>query len=110
MDRRVSIPFAESNTNAQVVHGSPMKMPGPGPTETTLGKRHRDSGSSVVSSLIDAAEAGSPNANASTYSAGHPVVAACLFYNGSEEEGRANFKEFYDLGQGHSLCHRAALI
>ncbi|KAJ2913687.1 hypothetical protein MD484_g6727, partial [Candolleomyces efflorescens] len=29
---------------------------------------------------------------------GHPVVAACLFYNGSEEEGRINFKEFYDLG------------
>ncbi|TEB33206.1 FAD-binding domain-containing protein, partial [Coprinellus micaceus] len=30
--------------------------------------------------------------------AGAPVVAVFLFYNGSEDEGRANFKGFFDIG------------
>lgn len=30
---------------------------------------------------------------------GHPVLAVTLFYNGSEDEGRANFKNILDLGQ-----------
>ncbi|KAI0794045.1 FAD-binding domain-containing protein [Fomes fomentarius] len=29
---------------------------------------------------------------------GNPFIAVFFFYNGSEEEGRANFKEFLDLG------------
>lgn len=29
---------------------------------------------------------------------GFPAVGVVLFYNGSEEEGRANFKEYYDIG------------
>ena len=48
--------------------------------------------------------------NILTHFAGHPVVAACLFYNGSEEEGRINFKEFYDLGQAHYPCPRWPLF
>ena len=27
-----------------------------------------------------------------------PVIALLLFYNGSEQEARMNFKHFYDLG------------
>ncbi|KAF6749617.1 FAD binding domain-containing protein [Ephemerocybe angulata] len=29
---------------------------------------------------------------------GKPVIALYIFFNGSEEEGKANFKDFYDLG------------
>ena len=35
----------------------------------------------------------------STFPIGAPVVAVFLFYNGSEEEGRANFKSFFEIGE-----------
>lgn len=35
----------------------------------------------------------------STFPIGAPVVAVFLFYNGSEDEGRANFKGFFDIGK-----------
>jgi hypothetical protein len=35
--------------------------------------------------------------------AGEPVIAAILFYDGSEEEGRNNFKDFLELGKRQSI-------
>lgn len=35
---------------------------------------------------------------------GNPCIAVAFFYNGSEEEGRQNFKAFFDLGMNLSLA------
>ena len=34
-----------------------------------------------------------------TFYLGNPVIAVTFFYNGSEEEGRKNFKAFFDIGE-----------
>ncbi|KAJ3537801.1 hypothetical protein NMY22_g5438 [Coprinellus aureogranulatus] len=59
-----------------------------------------------VAKLIEATNAWYPNIKddegmiqvVAVSPTGDPVIAVHLFYNGSEEEGRANFKNFLDIG------------